>query len=294
MYTCSTCNKDFQSSWHLKRHINNKKRCLPQEVVPKTESYKCLYCAKPFSNKSSLDRHAKSCFNKDDNVRQREIKLGVQLMQYYDKECRFCNKHFSSRWYLRKHYESCVERNKYIEKLQDLRIGHRGDAQVNIVNDNSNNTNTNCHNNNTFNIVINSYDETERIMRDLPKLVCNWMIQDQINYGSDDLKWTTGRNMITRTHTHPSNKNIKVSNERSKTLEVFDGSVYQRRVADEVIEECLQYCRKDIEHILRNNTNVVSRSMLLSAMEKYVDTMTSDDYKAKHKRHILNTLYSVN
>ena len=171
----------------------------------------------------------------------------------------------------------------------DFKNGVTGKNKMNIVNSNNSTNITN----NTFNVVINSYDDTERIMRSLPKLVCNWIRQDQINYGRNETKWTTGSKMLTKTHTHPPNRNIRVSNERSRTLEVYEGGEFQKRVSDEVVDECLLQCKKDLEFILKDSEDLISKSQLMSAIEGFSDTLSSTEYKNKHKRNVLNTIYSI-
>ena len=298
MLACQRCNKFFPTAWRLKRHMNSKAVCSEliltniekeQCLLNELFKFKSLYCAKGFKLNTIKVKHESTCGERNDTVRRKEIKLGVQMNTFYDKTCRFCDKTFSYRWRMRNHYNCCNKRNDYLDKLCDFQNGQN---KVNIVN-NGIPQHTIIHNNNTFNVVVNSYDETDRIMRDLPKLVCNWIIQDQMRYGRNDTKWTTGCKMLTKTHLHPPNRNIRVTNERSKSLEVFDGGVYQRRVADEVIDECLLHCKNDLENIIKENIELVSRSQLINAIESFADTLTSAEYKEKHKRSVMNSLFTI-
>lgn len=59
---CNRCGKEFRFLSHLQRHINGKKQCKI-----KTNKYLCKYCNKPYSTKSNLNQHFKTCKIKKEN-----------------------------------------------------------------------------------------------------------------------------------------------------------------------------------------------------------------------------------
>lgn len=175
MKTCEICKKQFKTIWHLRRHINNKKKCSEIKVLPKFNqsvqnfnqflpkfnhplqnfnhlltqnnhlssiTLKCKYCLQSFSRKNYLNSHINICKSKEDVVRCLEIQLDKQVILNNDSICRFCSYKFSTKQNLQRHYKSCKQRSEYKDQLEYQLQLIKDTKHITIVN-NTNNINNN-------------------------------------------------------------------------------------------------------------------------------------------------------
>jgi hypothetical protein len=76
-HSCKYCGKNFGKMQHLKNHTETAKYCLA--LRSDTSEYKCEYCEKSLSHKTSLVRHQKLCLAyKDHMINSLEEKLKLQ------------------------------------------------------------------------------------------------------------------------------------------------------------------------------------------------------------------------
>lgn len=179
---CDRCKKVFRDNYLLNRHLNKKNLCKKieeeedDEIVECINDYKCKYCCKEFAAKRYCKQHEKTCKLKDDPVSMLEIDLNIKLSKFYDKECRFCDKTFARQCNLTNHYLICKKRYEYIDKLKDKK---KSKEIIHIKNIYNNTTNNNTNNNT---LVVNSYEDTERILRleKNVKRICKYLRYDQM------------------------------------------------------------------------------------------------------------------
>ena len=103
----------------------------------------CLYCFREFANKQNLNSHLNICREKDDDVRQLETQLQMDIEQWNRYECRFCNRYASSAPSLvRRHQTSCKARKIYKAHLEhELKEQQPSTHAQTIINNTVNNIN---------------------------------------------------------------------------------------------------------------------------------------------------------
>lgn len=68
-YSCSVCDYTNMYKMNVQRHINRKNKCGDDlHIIEIPTEIKCEYCEKMFSNLSSLNKHLKTCKNKDSEI----------------------------------------------------------------------------------------------------------------------------------------------------------------------------------------------------------------------------------
>ena len=231
LYTCSLCKKEFKRKWDLQRHHSRKKPCK-KKVIPKyTEIYQeptkiyqniqkytkknesfetnekrfsCDFCKKLYKHKFTLNRHLKTCKEKQKEKQKEEEKQELDLV------------------------------NAKIELLK-LEKSIINNTTNNNTTNNTNNTNTNSHNtNNTFNLVYNDYGNedmkflksSEKYKQILSNFLGNGMsgLQQYIKY-----KYCNPE--------QPENLTIKYSNQRSNELKIRNADKWESKDKKEVMDE---------------------------------------------------------
>ena len=82
---------------------------------------KCKYCNKKLSLIQSKQRHEKTCKFQNDEVRNLEIELNIELnIEYSNTKCRFCDKEMRVD-NLQRHESICKKKKEYLEELLKLK-----------------------------------------------------------------------------------------------------------------------------------------------------------------------------
>ena len=309
MTTCANCGVTFRGRYELTRHMSRKTPCvkvkigenkaesehiytregLTGTVEPGFNSLECTYCKYLFTDKGNARRHesSKNCCKEDRKIRSMEIKLRIPYDRYHEKDCRFCKKVFVRRETMIRHQKKCQKLAEYREALQD-KFNVENTKTVNNV---TINNITNHITNNNNNIVINSVNRTDRIMRHLPEKIARWLLYDQRQNSGRHMEWRTGVNMILDTHQEPQNRNLKVTSDRSGVIYCYDGETDIPEQADTVIEDELQKCLEDLVHIRNTHDQVLSKIGVVREIESYIDTIATQAHAQKHKRSIMTGLF---
>ena len=172
--------------------------------------------------------------------------------------CDYCNTTFSTKAHKRRHEmhkcknEDNPERNNTIKKLEDEKkeLYNYIDKLINKVGNTTNNNTIN--NNNNINIHLNNFGEedishlTSQIMTALIKGPCK-MIQDAIKF-------------IHFNDSKPENKNICITNVKSKHIKVFKNNKW-----------CYQNKHEAIENIIDKNYNILDDHYEYKGKEELTD-----------------------
>ena len=78
VYSCDKCQSTFKANYLLQRHLDRKTPCAPDSVPvikPNNPDNTCMYCAKDYSSRYSLERHIKICDMKDNQTALMQLVL---------------------------------------------------------------------------------------------------------------------------------------------------------------------------------------------------------------------------
>ena len=227
MVTCDYCNKEFKYPYLLIRHYNRKTKCYINPLhnsddsvkitkdgkitidqskitidqskitIDQSKMYYCKYCAKPSKQSSNNKTHELVCkLSKEPAIRM-ELKLGIDIGEYKHTQCKFCNKECKKRCHYLTHIRSCSLKKEYEIKL----LGKLEDKRKVVNNYITNNDNKQV-------VVLNSFSNTQRILRDEPDKVLGWIMDDAKKFPSQIHKWLAPLKMIEETHSYPPSKQV--------------------------------------------------------------------------------------
>ena len=287
MHACERCKTVFHFQSRLLRHQERKVPCKVVEIeenkdTTESESLVCQWCNKELSFPQHRKRHEMKCRYYKDPVRHLEIKLGINLDEYYTNKCRFCDKCMKAQ-NLIKHHKICKEKDKYLAVLIERNKHAQCCQVVNVTNNDNRIINNNI-------VVVNAIEDTERTMRKYPKTILN-LLQLDNQASNDTIKWETGKEMVIRTHLPEKNNNLQVKNERSNVIYCFDGTNMLPNPTDKVLLEELDKCREDLLVIKNRHMRIIGECHGNDLLNKLIDTVGTKEYMSHHKKGLVTALY---
>ena len=258
-HECDKCGRVFKYKSKLLEHKNRKKPCKPPQNVPPTpqnvppnDNKSCAICGKEFTRASNKKRHELICKGHD------------------SKTCKYCEKSFAShkgRW---KHENDRPNSCYKIENIK-LKANMAEQSNNNTVNNNINitlNTVNNNTNINTINMIPYDQEKYECINEENFAQICDAV---------PDI------NKILRSLTetgHNNNRNAKITNLRSNTALIYNGSKYIPVPIQELISECARKMNDRISEI-----NIDKRHKFVQyTLNAYVEDEEEDDDFVRDKK----------
>ena len=237
MFTCQICNYSTKIKCNYIKHLNTKKH------------KKRLY---ELEENDTINKKSIKMTPNDPTMTPNDPKIKKKF------RCDYCNTTFSTKAHKRRHEmhkcknEANPERNNTIKKLEDEKkeLYNYIDKLINKVGNTTNNNTIN--NNNNINIHLNNFGEedishlTSQIMTALIKGPCK-MIQDAIKF-------------IHFNDSKPENKNICITNVKSKHIKVFKNNKW-----------CYQNKHEAIENIIDKNYNILDDHYEYKGKEELTD-----------------------
>ena len=244
---------------------------LTKKVPKSSKIYECKKCAYTTVRESQFERHLLTAkHQKLTSLTQKVPKSSKQSFI-----CEYCEKQYKSRVGLWKHKQICDENiNEYITTLENhpSKIQNESDTIIELIKQNQEfkeliieqnkqlielsqkptTTNNNTINNNNINIHLNNFGEedishlTTQIMTALIKGPCK-MIQNAIKF-------------IHFNDSKPENKNICITNVKSKHIKVFKNNKW-----------CYQNKHEAIENIIDKNYNILDDHYEYKGKEELTD-----------------------
>jgi len=303
IYTCDRCKKEFNYNSDYIKHLNKKYPCDTPII------YTCDKCNKIYYNKTDYTRHInrKNPCNKldNDNILDDNDLLKVnkneslevnknelievdnnKLIKVNEYKCEDCNKIYTTKRSLKRHlreYCKIAEKNELYEIIQQMQnqIDNLKTNQPNIIGNNNNANNTNSNNTNSNNTIVNNVNNINNI---------------NINaYGKEDISHISDneyKNIFTKFNSmipmlielihfnedKPENKNVYISNMRSKHAYMYDGNKWILRNKSELIDDlydkkCIIIIEKyeDLKNALNNN--------IIRNLDRFVDKYDDENVK---------------
>ena len=319
MFCCNKCEKPFKTNWQLQRHLSKKNPCEPKKQnspkntqnspkntqnspkntqnSPKNtqnspqkkqispQITQCKYCLKTLSY-SSLNRHIKTCKEKNDDIRCLEIQLNKKVEPYTKKNCRFCSYISSQATHVSRHNENCKARKAYKLSLENQYNAQQVDRakqhMTHITNDHSiNNNNINTINNNNINITVNPIGR-----ENVAYMTCA-VIKDIMRKSRTNEAFIANTLAYIHAHDeHPENHNIIVSNHRSNMALVKRDDKYEYENINTVMQETSNSWLDKV--CIEDDFDEVP----LSIKQKYESVCENDELDAKAASIFKSKLYA--
>lgn len=198
--------------------------------------YKCSICDYISPFKTTIERHLKKQKKCGDNPTIIEIPIEIS--------CEFCEKSYKTRENLTKHLKICKSKKNNIE--QELEMVKKELAELknnqSSINIKGNNNNVNITNN--YTIQLTSYDNP--VLPDNMREIYQdaWLRQKDVRYYIENVHFSDQL---------PENRNMCITNLRTKLAKVFNGTNWETRDQDAVLDEIISNTNVMLEKWARTN-----------------------------------------
>lgn len=197
--------------------------------------FKCSTCDYTSSFKVSIERHLKKQKKCSENAYIIEVPIDII--------CDYCNKSYKTKEVLNKHIKICKSKKNNIELELEMELAElkNSKASINIKGNNNNNV-TNITNN--YTIQLTSYDNPALPdnMRDIYQDA--WLRQKDVRYYIENVHFSEEL---------PENRNMCITNLRTKLAKVFNGTNWETRDQDSVLDEIIKNTNIMLEKWARTN-----------------------------------------
>ena len=251
MYECPRCHYQTIKKNDLKCHFHRKKICLP---IYENISQQVL-------QKKVLKRNAFKVEDKDDTIiekndtnitqnSQTDTSRQIVLQKY---QCKYCFKILSRTSSLNRHFLTCkekinIEKEKEKEDEKDLKLKNY-EEQLQILQDEI----KKLKEQKCYSKVTNNYYNTQNIQNQQNinnEIKINAFREENIDYLSPEyIMGIAKRGMyyaipkliekIYFNENHPENQNVKITNERSKYAQIFDGTRFIKYAKNLIVREMI-------------------------------------------------------
>ena len=271
--TCHKCNKIFDMPWMLRRHLDRKYPCViepNQSEIAQNDSQNrqeladnrqeladnrqeladpnvCKYCNKTFSSKYPKTRHEKTCKYQFDELWMLEKECNILRVTGNDTRCRYCNEQFHKNS-LSRHMAGCKEKEKYKEKLIQLKESKNQAAIINnnnqITNNNNNtinNKNDNSFNNNQINNTTNvimiggEYKKDHMPIERVLKMYLE--NRTESSYNVMGVAAELAKKYHEMLYEVPENRNCVIQHERSSVAKIFENGSWKKDMIIKALEK---------------------------------------------------------
>ena len=220
-YSCKYCKYDTKNKYDFSRHLNTKKHRYREQIF---EDNGGVICGDLNEHKMSTNEHKMST---------NEHKMSTNQLR-----CNYCDKQFSTKAIMRRHeIHYCKSSDNHGLKINKLeKEKEKLYKQIEMLIEKAGDT-TNTTNNITNNIQINGFGHEDT------SYITNKMLDKLVVYPGSMIPKLLA--LIHFHKDHPENKNLKITNLRSKYLKVFTGRKWILQDKDNVIDNII-YNKYDI------------------------------------------------
>lgn len=271
-FACEKCGAIFSRRRNLEYHINNN--------VCKEKQYSCKHCDKKFSTRSTMYRHIKdNCKTvkaKDKENGEIYEKL-LKMEETAEKRDKIKNK------IIEKQSKELEKQSKEIETLKKEMEKLSSNKAANVNNGNINNgeiVNGNITNNNITLIAYGHEDFSKLTKEEMLKIL-------QTGYNST-IKLTEAIHFDPK---RPENHNVYISNKKDKYAMIFDGTEWNLRFKDDVVNMLYDDKKNYIEENMLEFYDSLSQSRK-NALARWLNTDENDERIKRIKNEIKFLIYN--
>ena len=262
MYQCPRCHYQTIKKHDLKCHFYRKKPCAPifstitqrilQQDVKKRNSFKI----NEEDNTQEIHNNTQQIHNNthqnninNNNSISNNIELSNEKVELKKYQCKYCLKILSRSDSLKRHLDKCPEKNKndentklkfHIQQLQEENYRLKAELDKIILNKN-----------NKPNIINNYYTQnTLNNIQNQNNIKINAFREENTDYLTPEyIMGIAKRGMyyavpkliekIYFNENHPENQNVKITNEKSKYGEIFDGTRFIKCAKNLIVKDMI-------------------------------------------------------
>lgn len=205
----------------------------------------CLFCNKSFNSSNNLHKHIKLCKSKIDNIAIYERELGIEPPETNKLTCRFCSTTYTKQTNLTRHMNrGCKEKYKYELELQKRVLERRKEASTQIINNGDHATNIIINmpkiEMNPFGQENLDYITTKLLIKELES--CKAIQQADVSSIVD--RFTK---LIHANPAHPENQNVLFKSLNTGFARVYRQNGFQDEQSTEVQDTIIQNVQKLIQ-----------------------------------------------
>jgi hypothetical protein len=260
IYTCNTCNKEFNKKSTYDYHLSRITPC----VKP---SHLCIHCNKNYSNNSNLKKHLNICkknvVNPDNKSTLEELKESIKQELQKDND------------ELKKKLE---EQQKKIEELTHLTESNHQKTEGNTINNttsNSNNTTTN----NIFNIFSIGKEDLSRLSKEDVIRICT----------SGTYYPIVAAQILHCNEKYPEFQNYLIPNLRSNTGLVKINDNWVSKSHEEIFRTILRVDKSHVSSLMKDLEVDKKLQIKLESTQDEIDTNESKQHQIpKIKENLYN------
>jgi len=263
MYQCPRCHYETFHKGNLLNHFNKKKPCSPiystitQRILKEKIKNKNAFKINEENNTQEIHSNTQEIHN---ITHQNNIELSNEKVELKKYQCKYCLKILSRSDSLKRHLDKCQEKNKndentklklYNEQLQKeiFRLQTELQNALSVKGNNKTNNKPNIVNNyytqnnfNQNNIKINAFRE-EKTDYLTPEYIMG-IARRGMYYAIPKLI-----EKIYFNENHPENQNVKITNEKSKYGEIFDGTRFIKCAKNLIVKDMIHVAIDIIDEV---------------------------------------------
>ena len=261
MYECPRCHYQTIKKNDLKCHFHRKKICLPlYENIPQSLLQKRVIKRNAFKVEDKDDINIEQ---NDTNITQKSHKDTSQQIVLEKYQCKYCLKILSRTSSLNRHFLTCKEKvikeqEKEKEDEKELKL-KRYEEQLKILQDEI----KKIKEQKCYGKVTNNYYNTQNIQNQQNiknEIKINAFREEKTDYLTPEyIMGIAKRGMyyaipkliekIYFNENHPENQNVKITNERSKYAQIFDGKRFIKYAKNLIVRDMIRVSIDIIDEI---------------------------------------------
>ena len=248
MYECPRCHYQTQNKKDLKTHFFRKKTCLPiYENIPPSILQKKVLARNAYKIIEKENESNNSTENTTDINENTQISHNETQNQMIKYECKYCKKILSRADSLKRHVRICKVKIQNEKEKNDTKniIIEKYQQQVEILQEEIKKLSSKA------NIVNNYYTQNNFKQEINNDIKINAFREENIDYLTPEYIMSIAKRgmyyaipklieKIYFNENHPENQNVKITNERSKYAQIYDGTRFVKCAKNLIVRDMIR------------------------------------------------------